>query len=343
MRRFSPTAIGIFVFGGLLISLSAIAYVASGRLFSHSTQYVCYFTGSVNGLKIGAAVKFKGVELGRVVAVRLSLNRPGERRVPAWKINPNNIALPVIIELEQRQLLRKGGSVDFGNRSNLRAAIKEGLRAQLSMESLLTGLLYVDLDFHPGTPYTLYEPQDSEIAEIPSRPTDLELFQKKLMQTVEDIQKIDIGALVDSATKALNSVAVLASNPELPKTITSLDATLGEARTTLVQARSAISDAKGAIGEMRQLLTRVETDFGPMERKVTDTLDHVDRTLTTANTTLEGVGSVVNPTAPPIVELNRTLVQVREAADNLADLSRMLNRNPSVLIRGRYIPNEDKK
>src|SRR5579863_5917066 len=111
MRRFSPTAIGIFVFGGLLISAAAIAYVASGRLFSNKTQYVCYFTGSVNGLKVGASVKFKGVELGRVVAIRLSLARPGENRVPAWKINPNNIALPVVIELEQRQLLRKGGSV----------------------------------------------------------------------------------------------------------------------------------------------------------------------------------------------------------------------------------------
>jgi paraquat-inducible protein B len=343
MRRFSPTAIGIFVFGGLLISVAAIGYVASGRLFSHTTRYVCYFTGSVNGLKVGASVKFKGVELGRVVAVRLSLAKPGERRTPAWKINPNNIALPVIIELEQRQLLRKGGSVDFGNRENLRAAIKEGLRAQLSMESLLTGLLYVDLDFYPGTPYTLYEPQDSELSEIPSRPTDLERFQKKLMQVAQEVEKIDLGALVDSATRAMNSVAVLAANPDLPKTITTLHKTLDEAQMTLVQTRSAINDAKGAIADTRRLLTRVETDFGPMERKVTDTLDHVDKTLATANTTLEGVGTVINPTAPPVVELNRTLVEVREAAANLADLSRMLNRNPSVLIRGRYIPDEEKK
>ncbi len=343
MRRFSPTAIGVFVFGGLLISIAAIGYVASGRLFSHATRYVCYFTGSVNGLKVGAAVKFKGVELGRVVAVRLALPRTGERRVPAWKINPNNVALPVIIELEQRQLLRKGGSVDFGNRENLRAAIHEGLRAQLSMESLLTGLLYVDLDFFPGTPYTLYEPQDSELAEIPSRPTDFERFQKKLMQAVQDIQKLNIGALVDSATRAMNSVATLASDPDLPKTIASLHVTLNEAQTTLVQARSALGDAKGAINDTRRLLTRVETEFGPMERKVSDTLEHVDKTLTAADNTLEGVGTVINPTAPPVVELNRTLIEVRQAAANLADLSRMLNRNPSVLIRGRYIPDEEKK
>jgi len=343
MRRFSPTAIGVFVFGGLLISIAAIGYVASGRLFSHATRYVCYFTGSVNGLKVGASVKFKGVELGRVVAVRLSLARPGERRVPAWKINPNNIALPVVIELEQRQLLRKGGSVDFGSRANLREAIREGLRAQLSMESLLTGLLYVDLDFYPGTPYTLYEPQDSELPEIPSRPTDLERFQKKLMQVAQQVEKIDVGALVDSTTRAMNSVATLAANPDLPKTIASLEVTLNETQTTLVQARAALSDAKGAIADTRRLLTRVETDFGPMESKVISTLDHVDKTLTAADTTLEGVGTVMNPTAPPVVELNRTLVQVREAAANLADLSRMLNRNPSVLIRGRYIPDEEKK
>ncbi|GEM_PF-442249 len=343
MRRFSPAAIGVFVFGGLIITLVAIAYVASGRLFSHSTRYVCYFTGSVNGLKVGAPVKFKGVELGRVVAVRLSLKRPDEYRTPAWKINPNNIALPVIIELEQRQLLRKGGSVDFGNRANLREAIKEGLRAQLSMESLLTGLLYVDLDFYPGTPYTLYQPRDSEIPEIPSRPTDLELFQKKLMQTVQDIQKVDIGALVDSATRAMNSLALLSSDPNLPTTIAALHQTLVEAQLTMAQARSAINTAQLTLGDMRKLIARVDADFGPIEQKISQTLDHANQTLSTANITLEGVGSVVNPTAPPIVELNRTLVEVREAAANLADLSRMLNRNPSVLIRGRYISTEDGK
>ncbi|HEV3112192.1 MAG TPA: MlaD family protein [Candidatus Binataceae bacterium] len=343
MRRFSPTAIGIFVFGGLLISFAAIAYVASGRLFSDKTQYVCYFTGSVNGLKVGAAVKFKGVELGRVVAIRLSLAKPGENRVPAWKINPNNIALPVVIELEQRQLLRKGSSVDFGNRDNLRAAIREGLRAQLAMESLLTGLLYVDLDFLPGTPYTLYEPPDSALSEIPTRPADLEMLQKKLMEAVRDIEKLNLSALVDSGTRAMNAVATLAADPELPKTIASLHTTLGDAQSTIIEARSAINNAKAAVGDMRKLMARVETEFGPMERKITDTLDHVDKTLATANTTLEGVGTVVNPTAPPIVELNRTLVAVREAATNLADLSRMLDRNPSILIRGRYFPDEDKK
>jgi paraquat-inducible protein B len=169
------------------------------------------------------------------------------------------------------------------------------------------------------------------------------MFQKRLEQAVEDFQKIDVGALVDSTTRAMNSVALLTSNPDLPKAIASLNHTLEEARSTMAQARSAIAEAKQAVGDVRQLVTRVETDFGPMEQKVSRTLDHVDKTLASANTTLEGVGNVVNPTAPPMVELNRTLVEVREAAANLADLSRMLNRNPSVLIRGRYIPSEDRK
>jgi paraquat-inducible protein B len=211
------------------------------------------------------------------------------------------------------------------------------------MESLLTGLLYVDLDFLPGTPYTLYDPPDSALSEIPTRPADLEMLQKKLMEAVRDIEKLNLSALVDSGTRAMNAVATLAADPELPKTIASLHTTLGDAQSTIIEARSAINNAKAAVGDMRKLMARVETEFGPMERKITDTLDHVDKTLATANTTLEGVGTVVNPTAPPIVELNRTLVAVREAATNLADLSRMLDRNPSILIRGRYFPDEDKK
>jgi paraquat-inducible protein B len=281
--------------------------------------------------------------LGRVVAVRLSLAKPGEQQIPSWKINPNNIALPVIIELEQRQLLRKGGSVDFGNRANLQEAIQEGLRAQLSLESVLTGLLYVDLDFHPGTPFTRYEPVDSKIPEIPTRSTDFERFQRELMQTIGDLQKANVGGLIDSATRAMNAVATLASDPDVPKAVTSFNATLAEARTTLSQVRGTLANAQGAISDMRQLLTNAQNGLGPIQRRIGVTLDHVDQTLATANSTLEGIGTVVNPTAPPIVELNRTLVQVRQAAANLNDLSRMLDRNPSVLIRGRYIPAEDNR
>jgi paraquat-inducible protein B len=343
MRRFSPTAIGVFVFSGLIIAVAAIGYVASGRLFSHTTQYVCYFTGSVNGLKVGASVKFKGVELGRVVAVRLSLAGAGEQRVPPWKINPNNIALPVVIELEQRQLLRKGGSVDFGNRANLQEAIREGLRAQLSMESFLTGLLYVDLDFYPGTPFTLYQAADSAIPEIPTRPTDLERIQRKLMQTIGDLQRVNIAAFVDSATRAMNAVATVASDPNVPNAVASLNVTLTQAQAIMTQVHDTLTNAQGAITEMRQLVTKADNGLGPLQQQVTQTLGHVDQTLATANTTLAGIGTVVNPTAPPIVELNRTLVEVREAAANLNDLSRMLDRNPSVLIRGRYIPDEDNK
>jgi paraquat-inducible protein B len=343
MRRFSPTAIGVFVFGSLIITIAAIGYVASGRLFSSTTKYVCYFTGSVNGLKVGASVKFKGVELGRVVAVRMSLAAPGEQRVPPWKINPNNIALPVVIELEERQLLRKGGPVDFGNRANLHEAIQEGLRAQLSMESFLTGLLYVDLDFYPGTPFTLYQPADSAIPEIPTRPTDLERIQHKLMQTIGDLQKVNFVALVDAGTRAMNAVANLASDPDIPQAVASLKVTLGQVQSMMTQAHGTLNDAQTAIDQMRVLLTNANNGIDPMERRISQTLANVDKTLATANNTLEGIGTVVNPTAPPIVELNRTLVQVREAAANLNDLSRTLDRNPSVLIRGRYYPDEDNR
>ena len=59
MRRASPAAVGAFVVGAVVLAVIAVAAFGSGRLFRHAYPYVIYFTGDVNGLKIGAPVKFK--------------------------------------------------------------------------------------------------------------------------------------------------------------------------------------------------------------------------------------------------------------------------------------------
>ena len=95
-RRFSSTAIGIFVMSGLALGVLALAVLGSGSLFSRPHRFICFFNGSLNGLKVGAAVKVRGVEIGSVSEIRL---RPtpseGQLKPSAEAIN----ALPVIIDI----------------------------------------------------------------------------------------------------------------------------------------------------------------------------------------------------------------------------------------------------
>src|SRR5262245_5922883 len=164
-KKVSPTMIGAFVVGALALAVIGVAVFGSGRLFRKTQEFVLYFDRSVNGLRVGAPVKFKGVEVGAVTRIELSL---GQR-----VIRQGEVHIPVVIELDAKRIAEKGGRVEM-TQAALDEAIAAGLRGQLATESFVTGVLYVELDFHPGSPVRLEREADVHILEIPTLPTALE-------------------------------------------------------------------------------------------------------------------------------------------------------------------------
>ena len=96
-KKISPAMIGAFVLGAVALIVIAILVFGSGRLFRQTRDFVLYFDNSVNGLRIGAPVKIKGVEIGSVKDIRLQL----EQGTAGDKI-------PVIIEIDLEKLTSKG-------------------------------------------------------------------------------------------------------------------------------------------------------------------------------------------------------------------------------------------
>ena len=145
-KKISPAVIGAFVLGAMVLIVAAILVFGSGQLFRRTKDFVLYFDNSVNGLRVGAPVKLKGVTIGSVLDIRLQL----EKGAQVDKI-------PVIIEIDLEKLTSKGATAAAAvNPEGLHNLIVgRGLRGQLEMESLVTGLLYVALDFFPGTPINL--------------------------------------------------------------------------------------------------------------------------------------------------------------------------------------------
>ncbi len=79
-KRVSSTAIGAFVLASLGLLAIVVVILSSGKLFSHPHYYICMFQGNLNGLKVGAPVKVKGVQIGTVQSIGLRL-KPDEGKL----------------------------------------------------------------------------------------------------------------------------------------------------------------------------------------------------------------------------------------------------------------------
>lgn len=186
-RRVSPTLIGAFVVASFAILIVALIVVGSGRIFTKPITFICMFQGNLNGLKIGAPVKVRGVQIGTVTSIQLRLS-PFQGRI---RSNIRGLRLPVILDVDPSQLLARGGTGEALETSGLDNMIKQGMRAQLATESLLTGLLYIDLDLHPNTPIKYVLEPGGPYREIPTVQTDLAQLQERLTLVLDKFEKID--------------------------------------------------------------------------------------------------------------------------------------------------------
>jgi paraquat-inducible protein B len=323
-KRVSPAVIGAFVVASFAILIVALVVVGSGRMFTKPIRFICMFQGNLNGLKVGAPVKVRGVQIGTVAAIELRLLpshgtlRPGIR----------GLRLPVIIDVDRSQLLARGGSGEALETAGFDDLIKQGMRAQLATESLLTGLLYIDLDLHPNTPIKYVLQPGGPYREIPTVQTDLAQLQERLTEVLDKFDKIDFQALVVSITDAANSIKTLTGSPELKATLESLKGT--------------IANLNQAVNSARDLINNANAKVGPLVTDIRESSDEANKTMKETRTALVSLQQMLDPNSPLAVHLNQTLDSLTETAQSLGEFTDYLQRNPGALLRGRYVPDKDK-
>lgn len=324
-KRISPTVIGAFVVCSLAILAIAIVVVGSGRMFRTPIHFVCMFQGNLNGLKVGAPVKVRGVQIGTVAAIKLRLS-PAEGTIRPGVTEPR---LPVFLEIDQSQLLAQGATGAALEPGAFATLLKRGLRAQLTVESILTGLMYVDLDFHPAAPLDLIlVPGSGPYREIPTVPTTMEAIEGEATKALKRFEQIDFQALTVALTNAATSIQDLASSPDIKATLESLrDATTNLSQ-TLTLVRATVNNANGTLS--------------PLAGRLQDNSRELSLTLKQTRVLLATMQSMVGPGAPLAVRLTDTLEQLSQAAQSLGQLADYLQQNPSTLIRGRYVPKKER-
>ena len=319
--RFSPKFVGAFVIGALALITISVVLLGSGRLFTHAPRYVLYFKGSVNGLRVGAQVKVRGVPIGSVTQIRLSFDPTAEAAYRAKHRDVILIAVVIEVELEQLAGLGAIRVKELSNSSAFREAVKRGLRAYLGTESLVTGLLFVALDFRPGTPENLVLPPDSRYLEIPTIPTALEQAQEDINAAIAKLRKIDFEALFTSLTETLDALRQLVGSPRTQAVVDSLT------RTTDSLDKTSKS--------FRELAERLHSEIAPLSKSLQRTSDSANLALLQATKTLTTIQTTVDPESPLGYQLHETLVQLSEAARQMRELAEFLQRNPSALVRGK--------
>jgi paraquat-inducible protein B len=146
-RTANKTLIGAFVVGGIILFIIAFVLLGAGSFSGARPSAIAYFEDSVSGLDIGAPVKFRGVTIGKVSQVLLRTANQGAA----------DYSVPVVMDFTSNLLTARGLDQALLDKRGLRGSIDKGLRAKLQQQSVITGVLYVELDYFPDSAYRLHD------------------------------------------------------------------------------------------------------------------------------------------------------------------------------------------
>ncbi len=319
-QKANPTTIGLFVVLGLALGVGGLLLFSSARLFTRSHERILYFNTSLNGLDEGAPVKFRGVTIGSVKRVMIHFNQA-----------TNDFAMPVLIELREDLLRRRlGESRQASELQDLSVRAHRGLRASLQAESLVTGVLYINLEVQPDAPPPVYHQLKPLYPEIPTRPSEVQ-------ELWNNIARIDFRGLQEKLSALLaradNKLAALKVE-EISDGLTNL---LASANRLVVspEITNTLVSAQGTLAEYRRLAERLEGKVNPLADSITNNLAQAGETLAQLRGAVQEIRVLLAPESSLRYELSLALDQISEAARSISELAEFLQRHPNALITGR--------
>ena len=333
MSQQKSFAIGAFIVGAILLVFIALLFFSAGQLFSPKERVVMYFEESVQGLQIGAPIKLKGVVLGEITDIQINFpsddTNGGDNNG-----NGKNIATTVTADLALQRISRKGITVD---RDFFEDAFNKGLRAQLNYQSFLTGLLYVELDFFPGTTPKLYNLQNKYL-EIPTASTAFEEISKNL-------QEMNIKGLIDNLDKLAVQINKIAHSGAIEQTLGSVKSaadSVALTSNTLNQEVTVLSkNLNRTSTELNQLLVTLNQQAPALAGNINTSLMELQKSLAQFSKAAEGINQSFSEDAPLVNQLTTTLEDVSRSAKAFRSLSETLEQQPESLLRGKKSLNEE--
>jgi paraquat-inducible protein B len=318
--------------GAVVLAVTAVVLFGSGKFFRKTEPWLTFFQGSVKGLNVGSPVVFRGVQIGQVTDI-----------IVGFDPTQLEVLIPVFFEIDPEKFKDIGRRVETSDADMHKALISRGLRAQLQIQSLVTGQLLINIDFYPDTPAQLIGIDQfrdkmplEDWWEIPSVSTPLQELEKALSE-------INIKEITDDVRRAMDGIAKLATDPDLHEGIGVLKNTLTDIQKlarhldskvdplatsldqTLDEARAGIGDARKMMNEQAPALVS----------KIKNAAESATTALEQANTTLKSIEDLADEGTQLRHEVSAALTEISAASRSVRVLSDFIEQHPDAILRGR--------
>ncbi|MDE2219870.1 MAG: MCE family protein [Gammaproteobacteria bacterium] len=300
-REANYVAVGAFVL--LVVTMAAlfVYWYSDGRDQRNYTRYEVYFDGSVSGLSTGGQVRYLGVDVGRVVRIRVD-QRAADR-------------VQVIVDVDSS------------------APISERTVAELSLQGV-TGLLYIDLQQQqPGAQAErLMEPVPGErYPVIRSIHSNFDVFLSSLPQVASRIGELATRANRVFSDRNIAAIDRLVANVD--RAGSALPQTMSEASQLVSELRAATADSQAVITAVRAASATAAPDLAATMARLRLTADH----LANASGQLDGLlrenrGALRGFTQQGLPQIEALVRDARDAAREFQALSKSLREDPSQLL-----------
>ena len=256
--------------------------------FNSTIKVVLLFDQSVRGLVKTAPVEFRGIPIGRVNDISFEYLK-----------EPNDLRIPVLIEIDPKLLRRGAGTaLDKIDGDFLSEEVQRGLRATLKIGSILTGSLFVDLDYYKNSQAaTLIKVGNYD--SIPTISSGLAQLESKFTAILDKIQALPL----DDTMKKFGVAA-------------------DETSVTLAESRKALKEIQEATAAARKMMD--SSEFANLPKDMKKTLGSLEKSVAS-----------MGPDGAIQSDLLRTLEELRAALRSMNAVATSIDEKPNSLLFGR--------
>lgn len=326
--------IGGFTLLGLLLAGAAVVMLGAGRYFEETHRILLYFDKSVNGLQVGSDVRFGGVRIGRVYSINVIIDTKENRKI-----------IPVVVELTEKELQSiaggAGGSLDLSTDVGVLKAVRDGLRAGMKQQSLVTGQLYIEFDIVPNTPGFVY---DADIMPdypvVPTIPTEFDELISGITDGLKKINDLDLQGVMTEMRDVLASANRQIEGLDLREINDNITAITRDVKNITGDEKlpSAIANLDEALLQIKDLSLKVNDNVDPLMLEIQGLAESTRTSLARIESMADDMSELTDPRSPMLLKFQNLLHETETASRSLRELTNDLKRNPNSLLRGRAQP-----